>query len=351
MFSIIPAVVLLLVTLTALTLRKTYYYLPEAELKRQARSGDKLAKTLYRAVAYGADLRLLLWSITGISAAVGLELFVRFAPMYLGIVVVAIVLWLGFAWMPSTKLTRYGARLTVWCTPSVVWLLRKLNPVFSRLTAQWHKRFPLPNHTGMYEREDLSRLIKRQAAQPDNRVLPEVLELMHRALKFDEYTVSGITVPHKAVKAVGKNDAVGPIFLDELHATGFTRFPVYDKSPDEIVGTLHLITLDEAKEAGHVRDFMDSHVAYLHEDDNLADALQAVYTTKQQLFVVINTHGEYVGIATLEDMLQSLFGALAVSDFDAHHDREAVAAKHTAVPEPVEAEEEKLPETPETVVE
>jgi len=350
MLSFIVAIVLLLLALIALTLRKTYYYVPEAELKRQARGGDALAKTLYRAVAYGTNLRLLLWVLIGLFAALGLVLFVRIAPVVFGLVVVALVLLLGFAWMPRTRLTRYGARLAVWSTPVIVWLLGWLNPVLSRFATWWHKRYPTQAHTGLYERSDLLQLIAQQKAQADNRIPTEILDLMTNALQFDSRKVRDLIVPRAEVKGVGKDDAVGPILLDELHATSFSRFPVFGASSDDIIGTLQLLSLDEAKAGGYVHDFMDSKLAYAHEADTLAEALRVIYQTKQQMLIVINSFDEYVGIITLEDLLQALIGKPALEEFANHHDRTAVVGKHPktkkTIPKP-----ETLPETKEEVVE
>lgn len=357
MLTFIIAILLLLLSLMALALRKTYYYVPEAELKRQARTGDPLARTLYRAVAYGPTLRLLLWVIIGVSTAVGLELFVRIAPVFFGIVVVAIMLWLGFAWMPSTRLTGYGARLTAWSTPAVAWLLSLINPVASPLASWWHQHFPLQEHTGAYERDDLLQLLGRQARQADNRISPELLGFASNALRFDVLKVRDVVVPRKAVKSIGQDDAVGPILLDELHATGHARFPVHGKTANDIIGTLRLITLDEARSAGKVRDYMDQPPVFLHESDTLAEALQVIYHAQQQLFVVVNSFDEYVGIVTLEDILARLIGRPVPSDFDAHHDRAAVAAKHPAAKpagqpqgKKTSPQPEKIPETDEKVV-
>ncbi|HEX7368102.1 MAG TPA: CBS domain-containing protein, partial [Candidatus Saccharimonadales bacterium] len=304
------------------------------------------AKMLYSAVAYGSSLRLFLWLVIGLSAAIGLDLFVRVAPVLFGIIVVAIVLWLGFAWMPSTRLTAYGARIAVWCTPAAVRLLGLLNPLFSRVTAWWHRRVPILRHSGLYEQEDLVELIERQKAQPDNRIAAEVLDLMLHALHFNERFVRDVVTPRKSVRALSARAMVGPVLLDELHATGHTRFPVYDKSPDNIVGTLQLMTLDEAKAGGKVSSYMDRSVVFLHEADSLAEALQAVYHTRQQLFVVVNDFGEYAGVVTLEDVLEQLVGRPGHTGFSAHRSREAVAAKHTAHESSQETSEVLLPAAP-----
>lgn len=350
MVSFIIAIGLLLLALVGLTLRKTYYYLPEPELKRQARSGDGLAKTLYRAVGYGTNLRILLWVLIGLFSAAGLVLFVRIAPIVFGFVVVVVVLWLGFAWMPRTRLTTYGARIAVWCTPSIVWLLSHLNPLLSRLTLWWHKRYPVHAHTGLYERADLITLIRRQREQLDNRIPVEILDLMTNALRFDTRKIRDIVVARKQVRGIGQDDAVGPILLDELHATGYNRFPVFGASADDIVGTLHLLHLDEAKAGGHVRDYMDTTLAYAHEADSLAAALRVIYQTKQQLLIVVNSFDEYVGIITLEDMLRELIGQPNLDEIDNPHDRSAVVGRHPK-PKKSSAKPEKLSETEETVVE
>ena len=351
MVEFIVASLLLILALAAITLRKTYYYVPEVELKRQARAGNTLAQTLFRAVAYGANLRLLLWLLIGLFAAVGVTLFVRVAPPIFGILVVLGVLLLGFAWMPSSRLTRIGEFVANRLTPAIVWLLRILNPIFSRLTTAWHRRYPIEVHSGLYEKTDLIDLVAQQREQPDNRVPTEILDLVNRALHFDSYKVRDIVRPRKQIKALKADELVGPVLLDELHDSGQTDFPVYERSADQVIAILHILTLDDARQGGKVLDYATKKVAYLHEGDSLATVLHAVYQTKQRLFIVVNGFDEYVGIVTLEDMLQVLVGASVTdSEFDAYLDRSAVVNRHTPRPTP-EPDIEVLPEAPETVVE
>ena len=345
MAQFIAALLSLTLALCALSLRKTYNHLPAKEYKRRARAGDKTAKVLYRAVAYGDTLHLLLWIVIVAFMALGLELFARLAPVPFGLLVVALVLWLGLVWMPRPKAGSLAMRLAVWLTHSVVWVLVHVNPVFSWLTQRWQHRFAHDNHSGLYETEDLVRLVEQQKLQPDNRIAPEVLDVIDRALHFDKYRVRDITVPATAVRAVSHSEPVGPVLLDELHATGYARFPVYDGKPDAIVGTLHLITLDEAKHGGQVSDYIDKRVAYLHEGDSLAEALEAVHATKQQLFVVVNSFEEYLGITTLEDILYALLGPPLTTEFDSHYDAKAVASKRLSERQTLATEATNEPET------
>ena len=54
---------LILLGLVALALQRFYSSVPAKELKRLASRGDHLAAALYSPVAYGASMRLLLWSV------------------------------------------------------------------------------------------------------------------------------------------------------------------------------------------------------------------------------------------------------------------------------------------------
>ncbi|HET6925219.1 MAG TPA: CBS domain-containing protein, partial [Candidatus Saccharimonadales bacterium] len=236
-------------------------------------------------------------------------------------------------------------------TPTVVWLLGVLNPLFSRITTAWHQRFPLEVHSGLYEKSDLIELVQQQRLQADNRVPAEVLELVNRALHFDTYLIRDIVRPRKQLRTLKASEQVGPVLLDELHATGQTDFPVCEKSADKIIGTLHVPTLDEAKQGGTVADYANRKLAFLHESDSLATALHAFYTTKQRLFVVVNGFDEYVGIVTLEDLMHVLIGDVVPSDFDAYFDRQAVAERHTSHHQSPEPDIEIPAETAGTVVE
>jgi CBS domain containing-hemolysin-like protein len=352
MLQFVIAVIFLGLALVALVLRKTYFYLPKQELQRQAARHDPLATTLWRAVAYDGSLVLLLWVCIGVGAGVGFVLFAKVAPALLGFLVVALALWFGFAWMPSTRLTSIGAHLAVWCTPAVVWVLSLTHPVTHRL-AQYLGRFHLGPHTGLYEKDDLHHLIEQQKQQPDNRISDEVLQLLERALAFDNYTVHDVLVPRAKVRTVSLNDPIGPVMMDELHATTFTRFPVTGKDPSIIIGTLFLGDIVDSKRGGTVETYADHHVFYAHEQDSLSEALHAFRLAKQQLLVVVNAFEEYVGIITISDVLSKLIAFKTTPAFTGHDDKHAVAAKHekaiTKLEEKAEEFQEVAEEPPEVI--
>jgi len=327
MMSFILALLFVLLALLMLTLEKTYFYVPKKELKRQAARGDHLASTLFRATTYDRELKLLLWIVTGLSAAAGIVLFARVAPPVLGFVTVTLVIWLGYVWLPRTRLSLTGARLSEWCTPVMVEILRLLHPLLRPLEPQGRRRH-VSAHTGLYEREDMEELLERQRLQSDNRISEKELERMRRLLQFDSLTVAEVMVPRAHVRVIDVNDYISPVLLDELHKSGHPWFPVYEGDATNIIGTLPLAIIADTIHRGSIREYYDSHLAYVHEGDSLERALRAFYETRQHLFIVVNSADDYVGIITLSDILKRLIGALDTERFGHYDDRKAVVARH-----------------------
>src|SRR5574343_613198 len=95
-FSI--AVLLLGVALLSLALQRTYSSLSDKELRRRARAKDPIAGVLYKAVAYGATLKVLLWFVTAVSAAGSFVLLGDMSHPILAFLIVALAITYGFAW-------------------------------------------------------------------------------------------------------------------------------------------------------------------------------------------------------------------------------------------------------------
>ncbi|HSD55651.1 MAG TPA: hypothetical protein VLA92_00700, partial [Candidatus Saccharimonadales bacterium] len=123
MIGILSGFLLIVVGLVALTLQRLYSSVPSRELKRLARKGDHLAVSLYRPVAYGASLRLLLWMITGVTLASGLLMTLLALPPLVGFIVLAMVMLVAFVWVPSMQLTVHKAQFASVLAPVFVKIL------------------------------------------------------------------------------------------------------------------------------------------------------------------------------------------------------------------------------------
>lgn len=322
------AILLLTLALAAVVIRKTYYSLPLRELKRKAEHHDRLASSIYPAVAYGNSLRTLLWLVIGFLSAGSIVLFARTLPFWVSLLIAGPLLWIAFSWLPASRVTKPGAWLTKRVTPAILWFLNWTHPVLSRSADAVEKRVQTVKHTGLFERDDLLELINKQQNQPDNRLTPEELEIAKRALSFSDYIVGDVLTPAKQIKTVLADDVVGPILIDDMHKSGQSLVLVRTSRNGPVVGSLSFTQLG-LQSKGHVRDVMDDTVYYLHENDSLSEALHAFFVTNHPVFIVVNTFEEYLGVITIENILKELLGHVPGDDFDQYADLTAVAARHT----------------------
>jgi putative hemolysin len=100
--------------------------------------------------------------------------------------------------------------------------------------------------------------------------------------------------------------------------TGFSRFPVTDGSPENIVGMVHVLDVLKAREGQRLRV---RPVLFIPETMTCDEVLYAMRRQRIQLAVVLDEYGGMAGIVTLEDLVEELVGEIR----DEHDDREMSA--------------------------
>jgi CBS domain containing-hemolysin-like protein len=175
-------------------------------------------------------------------------------------------------------------------------------------------------------REELEHLVDTSG----NLLTNDEKKLIRSSLHFKERTVDEIMTPRGVVATIPKDELIGPLTLDELHRTGFSRFPVIDGDIDHVIGVLHI---KELLTVGHrdsetAAQAMEKKVYYINQNQTLEHALAAFIKTRHHLFIVVNGYRETAGILTLEDVIEALLGREIVDEFDLHDDLRVVAERN-----------------------
>jgi CBS domain containing-hemolysin-like protein len=342
-------ILLVLAVLKCIAIYKTYHSIPVLELKRRARTKDYRAAALYKVAAYEASLDVLLWAL-GTASAAALLIWSARTNWWLATIVVVVTAWL-VVWGRFSA-DGWTGRLAAIAAPFYAWFLSFAQPVLGRL-AVWLPVGCVHIHSGLYEKKDLLKLLSNQNQQIDNRIPESDLHIAFSALQFGDKTVSSAMTPRRKVKLVSDEDPIGPILVDELHKTGFSRFPVVKGSPKsaspEVVATLYLSDLIDYDGQGKIKDLAVRKVFFINEDANLRQALSAFLKTHHHLLIVVNSFEEMVGVLSLEDVLEQVIGSQIVDEFDNYANLRAVAA-HDAKQEQAKHDEVKPEQTDESVV-
>jgi len=342
MTTSIFGIVALLLAVLAMALQRFYSCVPAKELKRLAARGDHLAQALYRPVAYGTSLRLLLWLVMIVTAPASFFLLVQGLPAIVAVLLMALAVAMAFVWLPSVHLSVHSARFAVWAAPVLEKILHYTHPFLDGTARMLNRYRSLQPHSGLFEKEDFAALLAQQQSQVDNRMTDDDLNLLHRVLHFGDKKAADITVLRKKLRLVGADESLGPILLDELHKSGQPVFLVYQDKPDNITGSLPMKYAAGAKAGGHVAELMRHDLCFVHEDFGLQQVADALMQTKQYIAVVVNGFGEFVGAITLERLLQEAFGQQPAADLS-YEDRAAVADYRPPQPTDVAEDNEETP--------
>lgn len=136
-------------------------------------------------------------------------------------------------------------------------------------------------------------------------------ELIQNVFEFDNRVVKQIMVPRIKISglpaALSIEDAVSAIFRE-----GYTRYPVFDKNLDDIVGVIHAKDVFQAQWSKNSQTLatLARKPYYITENKPIDELLREFQRTKNQMAIVVNEYGGTVGIVTLEDILEEIVGEI-----------------------------------------
>ena len=191
----------------------------------------------------------------------------------------------------------------------ITWLLGR----FSALILRWLGADPqLAPSARVFGLADLNHLVDEASQQHTQE--PEV-ELFRNALDFAEVKVRSCMVPRPEIVAVPLS-----IRLEDLKSTfvstGYSRLVVYRESLDDAFAYVHQFEL--FKQPKSLRSVLTP-LSFVPEAMNAQDVFHQLIREKRSMTLVVDDLGDLVGILTLEDIIEELFG-----EIDDEHDQDSL---------------------------
>ena len=170
----------------------------------------------------------------------------------------------------------------------------------------------------MREPEDRGQLIELLHSARERDLLDaEALAMIEGVLQTSELAARDIMVPRAQMDLIDINDAPEK-FLPAVIQTAHSRFPVIDKSRDEIIGILlakDLLRLYAGEEV-RVREMLRPAV-FIPESKRLNDLLRQFRANRNHIAIVVDEYGGVSGLVTIEDVLEQIVGEIDDEfDFD-----------------------------------
>jgi CBS domain containing-hemolysin-like protein len=138
-------------------------------------------------------------------------------------------------------------------------------------------------------------------------------EIIGRAFDFADFAAHEVMVPRTEVAAV-EAEMPGPDLLRFVTEAGFSRYPVYDGSLDQIVGIMHVKDLLAAINRGDLARIRARNLAreplLVPETLPADELLDRMRGANARMAIVIDEFGGTAGIVTMENLVERLVGAL-----------------------------------------
>ena len=130
--------------------------------------------------------------------------------------------------------------------------------------------------------------------------------------EFRDTLIREVMTPATAIVSASLASTPGDI-IELIKSKGFSRIPIYDGSPDNIVGFLHakqLLTCPSDTALPPLQELLNPPF-FVRENDKIVSLLLEFQTQKNHMAIVTDEFGSIRGLVTLEDILEEIVGEIA----------------------------------------
>nr|WP_209262403.1 HlyC/CorC family transporter [Thiorhodococcus minor] len=167
---------------------------------------------------------------------------------------------------------------------------------------------------------DLSREELRTVVSEAGAMIPERSRSMLLAiLDLEHATVEDIMIPRNELEGVDIQDDEDEI-LQTIRNTSYTRLPLYDGSIDNVIGILHArnalhALLEHGLDSPQLKAIAQEPY-FVPEGTALYQQLLNFQRNKQQVGLVVDEYGDFMGLITLTDLLEEIVGEFTTDPSD-----------------------------------
>ena len=193
----------------------------------------------------------------------------------------------------------------------VRWIIKKL---IDRVTSLFGKQ--KEKEESIFYEEELKELV--EVGHKEGILEKEEREMIHKILKFGDTIVSSIMTPRSDMFTL-PYDADIDYITNEVKENHFSRIPIYKQEKNTIIGVLNakdLLTLRNTQDKTNTTILNIIRQPYfVPKGKKIQHLFKEFQEKKVQLALVVNEYGSVIGLVTMEDLLEELFGEI-YDEFD-----------------------------------
>ncbi|MCA9358954.1 DUF21 domain-containing protein [Candidatus Kaiserbacteria bacterium] len=277
-------------------------------LRRRANHGDKNAEAIYPVRKRGNLLltTLLLGNVT-VNTTLSIFLGSIASGLMAGLIATSLIVLFGEI-IPQAVISRYalwfGAK-TLWFTKLVIVLFYPISwPIAKILDHFLGSELPTT-----YSNRELMDIISEHEDSEHSPIDADEERIVHGALQFSHMTVREVMTPADDVVMFDENQRLNHEFLTEINDHGYSRLPIFSGNRSNVVGILYvkdLIVEDDDISIHQTEEAFERGFMQVKGGEKLDVVLGKMLKTKQHIAIVKNRNQQFVGVISLEDIIEEI---------------------------------------------
>jgi CBS domain containing-hemolysin-like protein len=258
-------------------------------------------------------------AISGIVTALFLKHFgLKWGPL-IAIAVVSFFVLIFCEITPKIFGIQRAERLSLIAAPLVELLIKIFTPlifVFTKISNSIIRIFggTPPKRSPLISEEELRLMI--ELGKEEGVLSDEERKMFHRIFEFGDTAVDAVMAPKEKIVSVDIK-ATAEELLDILLEQGHSRLPVFDGSPNNIVGVIYaneLLHILKNKELIVISDLIHP-IYYVPANKRVSELLVEFQAKKIQIAAVVDNNQKAIGLVTLEDLVEEIVGEIEEEKF------------------------------------
>jgi CBS domain containing-hemolysin-like protein len=186
--------------------------------------------------------------------------------------------------------------------------------VMNAFTNKFMKAFKLNNlnHKFVHSAEELMILLQEHTR--NGSIDNAELQIIQNTFEFSEHEAKEVMTHRLSIVGFSAEEKIKDL-LPVIAKNHFSRYPVYNKTTDKIIGVIHVQAVIEflarsnRNKMATVKSIMQAPV-FVPESLSIEKVLQKLRKQKQHMAIVVDEYGGVAGLLTLEDIIEEVLGPI-----------------------------------------
>lgn len=326
-YVIVAFLVLLSGAFSGLTLG--FFSLNLTSLERKMKLGDIRAKKVYP-IRKNGNLLLctLLLGNVAVNSTMAIFLGTIASGVIAGIVSTGLIVIFGEI-IPQAVFSRFALTLGA----NTVWLVRVfifvLYPIAFPLAWLLNKALGEELAT-IWSKREIEEIIRHHEDAEESEIDEDEERILLGTLAFSDLMAKDVLTPKPVVFNFDSDQVIDADLLTSIKGRSFSRIPVFDaQNSDNVLGIIlirDLLGIDTS--ANHpISKFIRPDFLKIKSTIHLDNLLNHFLSSKKHLACVFDEYGIFLGVVTLEDIIEEIIRKEIIDEVDKAKDMQVVAAK------------------------